>query len=70
LKTLKISESKRIEATWDNATERVGTEAKIAMIAHYGHSKDSLPSISTHPCSGTIRRAAQQRLAENNAEPV
>ncbi|MFZ0010962.1 MAG: hypothetical protein WAL97_03510 [Halobacteriota archaeon] len=67
---MKISKSKRIEAIWDNATERVGRETKVAMIAHYGHSRDSLPSISTHPCSGTIRRAAQQRLAENNAEPV
>jgi len=70
LKTLKISESKRIEATWDNAAERVGTEAKIAMIAHWGHLKDSLPSTSTHQYSRTIQRAAQQRLGENDAEPV
>jgi 3-phosphoglycerate kinase len=70
LKTLKISESKRIEATWDNAKKRVGTEAKIAMIAHWGHLKDSLPSTSTHQYSRTIQRAAQQRLGENDAEPV
>ncbi|MGB9371959.1 MAG: hypothetical protein WCB79_08535 [Halobacteriota archaeon] len=70
MKTLKISESKRIEATWDNATERVGTEAKIAMIAHWGHLKDSLLSTSTHQYSRTIQRAAQQRLGENDAEPV
>ncbi|HYC20812.1 MAG TPA: hypothetical protein VEF35_09435 [Candidatus Bathyarchaeia archaeon] len=66
---MKISKSKRIEAIWDNATERVGRETKVAMIAHYDHSKDSLPSISTRPCPGTIRRAAHQRLAEIAPSP-
>jgi len=69
LKTLKISESRRIEATWDNAKKRVDTEAKIAMIAHWGHLKDSLPSTSTHQYSRTIQRAAQQRLSVIHASP-